>query len=186
MACHGGFSLDEATRRKWYHPEEILFEAGVKGGAIFADIGAGDGFFTLLAAKAVGKTGKVYAVDADVEAVRRLKQAAKQQGLSNIDAKVGEAEYTVFCKACVDIIFYSMVLHDFHDPLKVLQNAKAMLKTTGLLVDLDWKKKQMPFGPPVQIRFSEEKASELLKEAGFRVVNVKDAGPHHYVVTAKP
>jgi hypothetical protein len=44
----------------------------------------------------------------------------------------------------------------------------------------------MPFGPPVAIRFSEEKAAGLMRSAGFTVINIKDAGPYHYVVTAKP
>jgi ubiquinone/menaquinone biosynthesis C-methylase UbiE len=79
-----------------------------------------------------------------------------------------------------------MVLHDFADPTEVLQNAKQMLKSNGQLVDLDWKKQEMPFGPPVKIRFSEEQASNLIRNAGFQVDSVKDAGKYHYVVTAKP
>jgi trimethylamine:corrinoid methyltransferase-like protein len=84
-----------------------------------------------------------------------------------------------------------MDLHDFEDQAKVLQNAKTMLKPTGQLVDLDWKKiswKQQgaQYGPPEQIRFSEEKVKELLSETGFKVESTGEAGPYHYVVTAKP
>ena len=61
-----------------------------------------------------------------------------------------------------------------------------MLKLTGVLVNLDWKKEQMSFGPPMHIRFSENKAAELLKQAGFTVASIKEAGSYHYVVTAKP
>ena len=56
----------------------------------------------------------------------------------------------------------------------------------GRLIDLDWKKIDMPFGPPVAIRFSEEKASSLIHSAGFTVIDIRDVGPYHYVVTAKP
>ncbi len=184
MGCHGGFSLDEATRRSWYNPEDILKD--LRAGMTFADIGCGDGFFTILAAKKVGERGKVYAVDIDASAVERLKQKAKSEGLKNITAKVGAAEDTVFCRECADLVFYSMDLHDFNDPAKVLQNAKQMMKPNGRLIDLDWKKIEMPFGPPVAIRFSEEKASDLMRSAGFTVVNIRDAGRYHYVLTAKP
>jgi ubiquinone/menaquinone biosynthesis C-methylase UbiE len=186
MGCHGGFSLDEAVRRTWYNPEEILSSSGLKKGMTFADIGSGEGFFSILAAKVVGETGRVFAVDIDAEAIDQLKLKAAERGLPNLNAVSGEAEKTVFCQTCVDLVFYSMVLHDFHDPVKVLQNAKAMLKPSGVLVDLDWKRKQVPFGPPVQIRFSEEKASELMTQAGLYMVNSRDVGPYHYVVTAKP
>lgn len=152
----------------------------------FADIGCGDGFFSILAAKKVEAKGKVYAVDVDASGIEKLKQKAKMEKLNNITIKVGAAEDTVFCKQCVDLIFYSMDLHDFSDPEKVLQNAKEMLKPTGQLIDLDWKKIVTPFGPPVSIRFSEETASSLIHSAGFKIEGVTDVGPYHYVLTAKP
>ena len=184
MVCHGGFALDEATRRSWYNPEAILQD--LRSGMVFMDIGCGDGFFSILAAKKVGEKGKVYAVDIDASAIERFKHKAKAESLKNITAKVGAAEETVFCSKCADFVFYSMVLHDFADPTEVLQNAKQMLKSNGRLVDLDWKKQEMPFGPPVKIRFSEEQASNLIRNAGFQVDSVKDAGSYHYIVIAKP
>ena len=183
MGCHGSFSLDEATRRSWYNPEAILID--LKPGMTFADIGCGDGYFTVLAAKKVGAKGKAYAVDIDPSSVEKLKSTAKAQGLTNIAVQVGEAEETVFCRECVDFILFSMDLHDFRDPVKVLFNAKEMLKPTGILVDLDWKKISMPFGPSVAIRFSEEHVAGLLRTVGLTVVDIRGAGPYHYVVTAK-
>lgn len=88
MGCHGGFSLDEATRRSGYNPEAILQD--LHAGMVFMDIGCGDGFFTILAAKKVGSNGKVYAVDTDASAIERLKQKAKAEGLKNITAKGGQ------------------------------------------------------------------------------------------------
>jgi ubiquinone/menaquinone biosynthesis C-methylase UbiE len=184
MVCHGGFALDEATRRSWYNPEAILQD--LRSGMVFMDIGCGDGFFSILAAKKVGEKGKVYAVDIDASAIERFKHKAKAESLKNITDKVGAAEETVFCSKCADFVFYSMVLHDFADPAEVLQNAKQMIKPNGRLVDLDWKKQEMPFGPPVKIRFSEEHVASLIRNAGFQVDSVKDAGSYHYIVIAKP
>jgi ubiquinone/menaquinone biosynthesis C-methylase UbiE len=183
MGCHGGFSLDETTRRSWYNPEVVLHN--LRTGMVFIDIGCGEGFFSLLAAKRVGVTGKVYSVDIDASAIEKLKLKAMAEGLTNITAKAGKAEETVFCEECADFIFYSMDLHDFNDPAKVLQNAKQMIKPIGQLIDLDWKKMDMPFGPPFTIRFNEEKASSLIESAGFTVTDVRDAGLYHYVITAK-
>jgi len=184
MVCHGGFALDEATRRSWYTPETILQDLHLD--MTFIDIGCGEGFFSILAAKKVGGKGKVFAVDSDTVAIEKLSCKAKTEGLENLIAKVSEAEETVFCSKCADFVFYSMVLHDFTDPVKVLQNAKQMTRLNGRLVDLDWKKQDMSFGPPVKIRFSEEHASSLIKKAGFRIEGVKDVGSYHYVVAAKP
>ena len=153
---------------------------------VFMDIGCGDGFFTIPAARLVGEKGKVYAVDADASTINRLKHEAMEKGLRNLNATVGAAEETAFCNECADIVFYSIVLHDFRDPAKFLHNAKRMIKPAGTLVNLDWKKKPVPLGPPVQIRFSEEQAANLIKQAGFTIESVKDLGSYFYLVMAKP
>jgi ubiquinone/menaquinone biosynthesis C-methylase UbiE len=186
MGCHGGFSLDEETRRSWYNPEQILQAIGVRAGIVFADIGCGNGFFSILAAKIVGEKGKVYAVDTDYSAIEHLKAKAAKEKMQNIVAKVGKAEETVFCKECADIVFYSMVLHDFYDPDKVLQNALEMVKPDGVLADLDWKKEEIPFVPPVSVKFSEEYASKLLQAQGFNATKIASVGAYHYLVVAKP
>ncbi|MCL5877404.1 MAG: class I SAM-dependent methyltransferase [Candidatus Bathyarchaeota archaeon] len=184
MACHGGFSLDEQTRCSWYNPEAVLED--LKEGMTFVDVGCGDGFFSLIAARKVGAEGKVYAVDIDASRVEKLQNKAAEQGLTNIEAMVGRAEDAVFCRGCADFVLYSMDLHDFDEPQKVLENARVMLKASGVLVDLDWKKMQMEFGPPERIRFSEARVAEMLELADFRVASTKDAGPYHYLITAKP
>jgi ubiquinone/menaquinone biosynthesis C-methylase UbiE len=153
---------------------------------VFMDIGCGYGFFTIPAAEQVGENGRVYAVDADAEAVEAVKRKAAEKGLKNIVAKAGEAEETVFCDGCADMIFFSIVLHDFRDPAKVLSNARRMIKPDGVLVNLDWKKKPTAFGPPLHIRFSQEHAQALIKQAGFTIESVKEAGNNFYMVTAKP
>jgi ubiquinone/menaquinone biosynthesis C-methylase UbiE len=184
MVCHGGFSLEEDVRRSWYDPEAILRNIGLVGGMTFMDIGCGDGYFTQLASNVVGEKGTVFAVDSDPDAIGRLTQKAKENNQRNIKAKVAAAEKTVLCTTCADVVFYSMVLHDFSDPVQVLRNAKKMLKSSGKIANLDWKKMKMDFGPPYRIRFSEEHASKLLNTAGFSVLNTKDVGKYHYLITA--
>ena len=53
-----------------------------------------------------------------------------------------------------------MDLHDFNDPVKVLQNAKQMIKPNGQLIDLDWKKIEMPFGPPLLLGSAKNKRQD--------------------------
>ena len=150
------------------------------------DVGCGYGFFTIPAASIVGETGKVYAVDVDAISIDQLKRDAAEKGLNNIQVEVAPAEETVFCNACADLVFYNTVLHDFKDPAKVLRNAKLMLKSSGKLVNLDWKKKPTEIGPPLQIRISEEQAANLLMQTGFMVENVEEVESDFYMVTAKP
>jgi ubiquinone/menaquinone biosynthesis C-methylase UbiE len=176
---------NDQERRKWQNPEAILADIGLKAGLTFMDIGCGGGFFTLPAARLVGKSGKIYGIDTNAEYISELRELASGEGLNNLELTVGRAEDTVLCKSCADFIFFGIVLHDFDDPAKVLQNAKKMLNPAGRLVNLDWKKTSMPLGPPLQIRFSEEKSAQLIEAAGFEVISIKDIDPYHYMIVAK-
>ncbi|MGZ5502266.1 MAG: class I SAM-dependent methyltransferase [Halobacteriota archaeon] len=175
---------NEAERRGWQNPEQILTEAGVKAGDVFIDLGCGFGFFALPAAKISGSEGLVCGVDIDSEALEELRAQSARAGLGNVRVTLAAAEDVFLCERCADIVFIGIALHDFKDPFKVLQNAKRTLKKDGRLINLDWKKEPTPFGPPVNIRFSEEEATSLIERAGFHVVSIKDSGQYHYVIAA--
>jgi ubiquinone/menaquinone biosynthesis C-methylase UbiE len=177
---------DETERRKWQDPEAILKEIRLRPGQVFMDLGCGGGFFTFPAVRLVGTTGRVYGVDINEDFIEQMRQKASAEGINNLDLKVGTAEDTLFCHSCADVIFFGIVLHDFQTPEKVLQNAREMLKPEGRLVDLDWKKKAMSFGPPVSVRFDEETASKLINDAGFKIESIKDSGQYHYLIIARP
>lgn len=177
---------DDPERRKWQNPEAILSDIGLKPGFTFIDIGCGGGFFALPAARMVGTRGEVYGLDMDAPSITSLKEHAAREGLSNLHLTTGRAEESVMCEQCGDIVFFGMALHDFQEPDKVLENARKMVKPTGRLVNLDWKKEPMEPGPPLRIRFSEEVAARLIEAAGFSVETIKDSGLYHYLVIARP
>ena len=178
------FTADDPERRKWQDPEQILSAIGLSAGMVFADVGCGEGYFALPAARRVGPEGKVLAADINPEAVAALRGQAAAEGLTNLSVEAKAAEDTVFCTGCADIVFFGIDLHDFADPAQVIRNAKTMLKPSGRLVDLDWKDEPMAMGPPREKRFSREKAGRMIESAGFRIGSVQDAGPYHYLIIA--
>jgi FkbM family methyltransferase len=56
----------------------------------FVDLGCGYGTFTLAASSIVGPEGQVYAVDIDRKNVERVATRAKERGLENVTALVGD------------------------------------------------------------------------------------------------
>jgi ubiquinone/menaquinone biosynthesis C-methylase UbiE len=186
LSSHRWHFVDETERRKWQDPEATLKESGLKPGLTVMDIGCGQGFFTLPAARMVGSGGKVFGLDIDNLSIQELQKKASIEGLNNLELKVGEAEDTVLCQACADVVFLGIVLHDFRDPAQVLRNARKMLKPQGRLVNLDWKKISMSFGPPVERRFDETTASHLIESAGFKIDSIKPSGQYHYLILASP
>jgi ubiquinone/menaquinone biosynthesis C-methylase UbiE len=177
-------AYDEESRRKWQDPDAVLIEIGLNPGATFIDVGCGEGFFTLPAARLVGEKGRVYGLDVSPQAIERLQIKAANEGITTLLLRVGRAEDMVLCETCADFVFFGIVLHDFDEPIRVLANAAKMLKPSGTLVNLDWKKEPMEFGPPVEIRFSEEKAIKLIEAGGFKVKTVRNFGLYHYMIIA--
>jgi ubiquinone/menaquinone biosynthesis C-methylase UbiE len=177
---------DETERSNWQNPEEILKAAGLKPGITFMDIGCGQGFFTLPAARIIGSAGKVYGLDIYDAGIQELGKKAAMEGLNNLELISGAAEDVLICANCADIVFFGIVLHDFRNPAKVLEKARKMIKPGGRLVNLDWKKVSMGFGPPLAKRFDEETASRLITASGFKIESVNDSGQYHYIITARP
>ena len=180
------FPAEDRERRKWMDPEAILARIGVKQGTIFADIGCGGGFFALPAARIVGYNGRVLGVDRDVRSVNAVLESASKEKLDNLQLAAGRAEDIVLCSHCADVVFFGMDLHDFDDASAVLRNARKTIKPSGILVNLDWKKETMRFGPPLEKRFDEEKAKKLIEGAGFAVESISGSGPFHYLILATP
>lgn len=183
-AIRGMHYHDDSARRRWQPPEAILAEIGLSAGMTFVDVGCGEGFFTLPAADIVGQAGEIHALDANPQAITTLREKIAQAGLTNVSVETGRGEDTVLCGECADIVFLGIVLHDFETPQQVLANAYLMARPGGRLVNLDWKKEALPLGPPEHIKFSPERAAEMIRQAGFRVVETRDSGPYHYIVTA--
>ncbi len=183
---HGYKRWPDSDRRKTQDPEAILKQAGLEAGMAFADIGCGQGYFAIPAARLVGTEGKVYGIDIDREAIKVLAEKARELGLNNIKAIAGDAEHTMPCEACADIAFFGICMHDFESPEAVLANARRMLKPGGILADLDWKKiRDDEGGPPYEARYSERKASKLIEDAGFEVESVQDIERRYYLVIAR-
>jgi len=182
---HHSHKPDDSERRKWQDPEAILAGIGLKAGSIFVDAGCGSGFFTLPAARIAGPTGRVWAFDTDAGTIEILRQQAAGEGLGNLSLTVGKAEETVVCRHCADIVFFGVVFHDFDNPSEVLANTRMMLKPGGRLVNLDWKKEPMKWGPSFEKKFSAGQAAAIIESAGFKILQVADQGPYHYIIVAR-
>jgi predicted methyltransferase len=65
------------SREAWQRSDDIVAALALTAGSRVADVGAGDGFFTLRLARAVGPEGLVLAVDIDPKMLELLKQLAE-------------------------------------------------------------------------------------------------------------
>jgi len=179
------FRYDEQQRRKVQNPEQILQAIGLREGMSFVDLGSNDGFFSVPAAKIVGNTGSIYALDINQQAIDALDIKLQSINYKNYQLKCAKAEEVVFNDHIADIVFLGTVLHDFMDPLEVLKNAKKLLKNKGIFVNLDWRKKDTKLGPPLEIRFSTKYAAKLIEQAGFKIKSSENLSELYYLIIAE-
>jgi hypothetical protein len=52
------------------------------------------------------------------------------------------------------------------------------------LANLDWRKKETDFGPPLDIRFSKAKSTKLIEDAGFHVIGIENYDTDYYLIRA--
>ena len=117
-------------QRKW---EQLNL---VKEGQSFLDYGCGTGSFTIPAARVVGETGKVYALDCFPRQLQIVEKSAKKEGLTNIEIILSDNK-TGLPDECIDVVWMCDVLHEIEQKRKVLEELHRVLKNEGTIIIYD-------------------------------------------------
>ena len=119
-------------RRIFDNPMNTLRAAGIKLGQQVLEVGCGPGFFTIPAAKMVGDSGYLYAIDLHPFAVRMVNQKLKKTGLTNVKVALADAAKTGLPAESIDVAFLFGVIHAL--PLDtVIPELYRVLKPGGAL-----------------------------------------------------
>jgi ubiquinone/menaquinone biosynthesis C-methylase UbiE len=110
----------------------------VQPGTRVADLGAGDGTFTVALARRVGSSGHVYATELDDEQLAEIRQAATEAGLSNVTVIKGAVARTNLPDACCDVLFSRVVYHHLTEPAAINTDIFRALRPGGRLVIIDF------------------------------------------------
>jgi ArsR family transcriptional regulator len=105
----------------------------IKEGMTVLDLGSGAGFDCFLAAKKVGKTGKVIGVDMTPRMLQKARENAEKYGFSNTEFRLGEIESLPVEDNSVDVIISNCVINLSPDKSKVFKEAHRVLKKGGRL-----------------------------------------------------
>ena len=161
-------------------PASNLAKLGLNDGMKIVDLGAGSGFYTIEAAKKVGSSGRVYAVDVQKDLLERLRSLGSTQSLHNIEVVWGNAEKiggTKLREAIADRVIASNVLFQIEKPDDFVLEIKRILKPGGKLLVVDWSESS-PMSPKILV--SSQKAQMLFEKSGFKLEQSFGAGDHHY------
>ncbi|MGE4385280.1 MAG: class I SAM-dependent methyltransferase [Endomicrobiaceae bacterium] len=177
-------------KRTLENPHEILVKAGIqKGKYVLLDIGTGSGYLAVISAEIMGSGSTVYALDCNKETVKILEKELSNKGIKNIFALEADAVNKFPIKRdSADICIMSNVVHGFvpnREMEKILQNLNIVLKDDGKLIILDFKKDDLSFGPPLEMRLDIKELEDILEPYGYILINSFDAGVNQYCTVFK-
>lgn len=109
-----------------------------KAGTVVADIGAGNGQYTFVAAGIVGPAGRVYATEIDQQKLKSLREEIARRKLDNVIVVESAADDTKLPSNCCDAIFLRRVYHHLTDPRDFDKNLLRSLKVRGQLAIIDF------------------------------------------------
>ena len=184
----GRFGRSYVPGKSWKSVAEALLK--LLPPMVIADLGAGEGAFSLLLAQ---RAKQVIAVDTSAKMVEVGRQQAKRQGVKNVDYRLGDMEEVPIEDASVDLVFFSQSLHHALHPERAVAEAWRILKPGGRIAILDLTKHRFEEARELYadewLGFSEVELESSMEKAGFRgieisVVHKEAEAPHFQTLLA--
>lgn len=145
---------------------KLFSRLNLQKGTVFLDLGCGRGNYTIPASEYVGGSGIIYAVDLWKEGIEQLEKSIAEKGLKSIRVMLADVSKKLPIEDhCVDTCFMATVFHDLvHDSNHegALVEVKRVLKQSGTLALVEFKKMDGPPGPPIEIRLSPRSSTQCL------------------------
>ncbi len=156
-------------------------------GMRIADFGCGSGHWAIILARAVGPSGKVFAIDVQESALEATRAQARFMHLANIETIRANVEIpgaTMLKDATIDAVMISNMLFQADEKADVAGEAARIIKPGGRVFLIDWdaatESAAPRLGPPLAERVTRQDAEQLFMSQGFRFEKEFTAGSHHY------
>lgn len=141
----------EDARDRLGEAEQVMQLAAVSPGMWVADVGAGEGYYTVRLAPAVGPRGRVLAEDIVPEIRDRLIQRVERERLDNVAVLLGKPDDPMLPPRSFDRIFLVHMYHEVQSPYAFLWHLREGLKPTGLVVVVDSDRPTKRHGIPPEL-----------------------------------
>ena len=165
----GKFGREYVPGRSWKGLAEAMLK--ILNYDTVADLGAGEGTLSQLIAQ---RAKKVIAIDSSEKMVEFGQRLAKENGLPNLEYRLGDIESPPIDDSSVDLAILSQALNHAEQPSKALSEAHRILKPGGRLIVLDLlqhtfeKARELYFD--TWLGFHEAELAEMITSAGFSEV----------------
>jgi ubiquinone/menaquinone biosynthesis C-methylase UbiE len=174
----------------WPTPGATLRNLGLESGESVAEVGCGNGYFALPAARIV-EPEPVYAIDLDATVLDELDYLAEQQGIGNIVPIHDDSwNLTGVLPDPVTTLVVANTFHGVDDQPGFVKQAFHVIEPGGCLIVVNWHERPRdtttvgdePQGPPTDLRMTPEETKDVVFSAAFAVDRQVDLRPYHYAL----
>ncbi len=157
----------EEARDRVKEADRVMDKAGIAAGMTVADIGAGEGYYTIRLAGRVGENGRVLAQDIIPKVRDTLAERVYRENLDNVSVKLGEPADPKLPPASFDRIMMVHMYHEIADPYEFLWRLRPSLKPGGRVIIVDADRPTQDHGTPPKLLECE------LAAVGYRKIDVQ-------------
>jgi len=178
--------MEVEKKTKFLDPEVLLKQVGLNNGQTVVDLGAGSGFFSLAAAKIVGKSGKVYVVDVQEKALEHVASMTRLKNYSNLQTIRANLESNTLEKipdGTADLVVCVNIIHQIKNQNNLIQTIFRILKTSGQLLVVDWSGSHPIIGPKNAPLLSADELKKLFAKAHLKYESEVPVGIYHFGLT---
>lgn len=176
--------FEKPEREEWQRPSEVIRSMGLRKDSRIADIGSATGYFPVRFATAVPQ-GKVYGIDIEEGMVDYLNGRAKREGLTNLKSILGELDNPKIPEP-VDVVFICNTYHHIENRTDYFRRLRKDFRPGGRLVIVDFRKGELPVGPPDQMKLAFGQVISELGAAGYKLMQRSEVLPYQYLLIFRP
>jgi SAM-dependent methyltransferase len=133
--------------------ERVMARLGVKPGLRVADVGAGDGYYTMRLARRLGPGAIIYAQDVEAGYLRTLEQRLRREGVLGVTLVHGTPRDPRLPPASIDLAILSHMYHEIENPYEFVYRLRAALAEDARVAVIDVDRPTQDHGtPPALLR----------------------------------
>jgi len=181
MGAAGADWLTREDRERFEQPEKVLDALKIQPGMTVADVGAGNGYFTLRLARRVKDSGRVFAVDIQQGMLDLLETNKRREGLKNIELVLSTPTDPRLPPAAVDLALLVDVYHEFQQPEEMVAGIRTALKSDGVLVLVEYRGEDLSVPIKPEHKMTVGQVLKEIEPMGFRLRKKLDFLPWQHI-----
>lgn len=142
---------EEKERDKKGEAKRVMDRLAIKPGLRVADIGAGQGYYTVRLARRLGAAAAIYAQDVEEKFLKSLEARLKRENIKGIRLVLGTGRDPKLPPGSVDVAILAHVYHEIENPYEFMYRLRPSLAANARVAIIDNNNPTEKHGTPLAL-----------------------------------